>query len=291
MLRPTGLPWLLLCVTALPAISLAGLPGEGEAVTSIHAAGVLDANARGGLGLGAEVRSALPLSDSAAVPDLELRAGAVHTRLPPKDVEAFMKANPEPADASVPDSLAFSRWEARLAASAAWGATSREPGPRLRAGLLGIVDGTAGAARRLEPIGWASDYTASLRLGPVASVGWAIPLGDAVDDPLIDVRLGGSWAVPASAGGGRLASEAERDFVLTVDDQTFGSAGIVGREVRTWLGADVLLDGLTVGAEVGLEHTARSAVARARARSESWDVQDVPEQIDPHVRVTVGWTF
>jgi hypothetical protein len=282
----------------LPVPALAGLPGEGEPIVSVHAAGVSDSQARTPVGLGAEVRAAIPLSEAELVPDLEFRAGLVHTRLPPAENEAFILANPGDPDAEVPDAIRFSRWESRLHAFASWGATDRGDAPRVRAGVVGLIDGTAGASRVLDPLGWSPDYTASFRAGPSAAVGWALPLGEDIGDPLLDVRVGASVLVPLSAGGGLLAGSADdRDFVLVVEDGcdvgdcVFGPAAVIGRETRAWAEGTLTVDHFVAGLELGLEHNARSAVTRARGRSPVWDTADLPEQADPYVRLTVGWMF
>lgn len=276
-------PILLAALLSSPA--LAGVPGEGEPVVSGLATGVYDAEARDPLALGAELRAAFPF-------DLELRGRLLHSRLPPRDIEAFMLDNPNPSDASIPDSVAHSRWESRLQTLWSLDATEREAGPRIRAGGLGVIAGTSGAARRLGPIGWSPDYTASFHLGPTAAVGWATPLGEAPDSALLDVRLGASLAMPISAAGGRLGLGAEdRAFALTVDDDVFTPAGLLGRESRAWVEGTLVHKRLILGLEVGLEHNARSAVRRARGASPTWDVEDRPERVAPHAALQVGVIF
>jgi hypothetical protein len=276
---------LLVPALLTPLAAAAGVPGDDAPIFSGHLVGELDADARGPIGLGGELRLQSPA-------DLDLRARLVHTRLPPKDIEQYMLDNPEPAGADVPDSLAFSRWEARLQAAWSLRATERDAGLRLRAGAVGVIGGTAGATARLGPIGWSPDYTTALQLGPAVAVGWATPLSDDPGSALLDARLGASVAMPFAAGGGRLAAgEEDRAFALTVDDRTFRPAGLVGRESRAWIESTLTWRHLVIGAELGLEHNARSAVRRARAASPTWGVADVPEKVAPHAAVTVGVIF
>lgn len=286
--------WLALAILC-PTTATAGVPGEDAPIVSVHADGITDSQARSPLGLGAGIRVAIPLADDTWVPDLELRFGAVHSTLPPKEIEAFILDNPAP-DSTVPESIRFSRWEARFSALASWSATERTEAPRVRAGLVGLVDGTAGAQRALDPIGWGPDYSRSLRMGPTAAVGWAMPFGDEIGDPMLDVRIGGSVLQPVAAGGGLLSSDL-RDEVLTVEegcdgaDCSFAATGWIGRETRAFAEGTFTVDHFVAGVELGLEHNARSPITRARARSPRWDTQDVPETADPYVRVTVGWMF
>jgi hypothetical protein len=273
----------LLVGLSVPA--LAGVPGEEKAIISGHAAIEHDAEARDPLAVGGELRVILPQ-------DLDFRVRLVHTRLPPRDIESFMRANPQPPDATAPGSLAFSRWESRFQAGWSLHATERDPGLRLRLAGLGVISGTSGATAKLDPIGWSPDYTAAFQAGPTATIGWATPLSDRPTSALLDVRLGGSIAVPITAGGGRIGrGDEDRAFALTVDDRTFGSAGLVGRETRAWVEGNVTWRRLIVTGELGLEHNARSAVRRARAASPSWDVVDAPERVAPHAAVLVGVIF
>ncbi|TVQ94076.1 MAG: hypothetical protein EA397_02905 [Deltaproteobacteria bacterium] len=274
---------LALALLATPAF--AGVPGEDKPVVSGLATAVYDADARDPLAIGGELRAAFPF-------DLELRGRLLHTRTPPRSIEDFMRANPEPSDAQVPESLAYSRWESRLQAFWSLDATERETGPRVRAGALGVIAGTSGASRRLGPIGWSPDYTASFQLGPSAAVGWATPLRDTPEAALLDVRLGGSLAMPITAGGGRLSiSSEDRAFALTVDDDVFSPSGLLGRESRAWVEGTLIHRRLIFGLEVGLEHNARSAVRRARAGSPNWNIEDTPERVAPHAAVQFGLLF
>jgi len=275
-------------IAALAPLSLpafAGVPGDGKTIVSGHATAVHDAEARDPLAIGGELRVAFPI-------DLDLRGRLLHSRLPPRDIEDFMRANPEPSDASVPARLAFSRWESRLQAGWSLRATERDAGLRIRLAAQGVIAGTAGASVKLDPIGWSPDYTASFHLGPVATIGWATPLADSPTSALLDVRLGASLVSPISAGGGRLArGPEERAFALTVDDETFRAAGLLGRESRAWIEGNLIHRRLVLSAEIGLEHNARSAVRRARGASPNWGVADVPEKVAPHAAIQVGVIF
>ena len=115
-------------------------------------------------------------------------------------------------------------YQARLTAQWGVGEAQRDAGLRARVGGLLVVGGSAGVQSALEPLGWQADYTRTARLGPAASAGFALPFGDAPSDPLLDLRVGASMAFPVSAGGGALAGQ-DRDLVLTVENQSFGSAG------------------------------------------------------------------
>lgn len=272
-----------LATVSLPAF--AGVPGEGKTIVSGHVTAVHDAEARDPLAIGGELRFLFPI-------DLDLRASLLHSRLPPRDIEDFMRANPEPADASVPSRLAFSRWESRLQAGWSLRATERDAGLRIRLAGLGVIAGTAGAGVKLDPIGWSPDYTASFHLGPLATIGWATPLSDSPTSALLDVRLGASLAAPISAGGGRIGRGADdRAFALTVDDEVFRARGLLGRESRAWLEGNLIHRRLVLSAEIGLEHNARSAVRRARGASPNWGVADVPEKVAPHAAIQIGVLF
>jgi hypothetical protein len=277
----------------LPAAALAGPPGSGDPVTTVIVGAETDTDARLPIGLGGEVRLAIPLAESPDVPALELRASGLHTRQPPAEIEDFMKeVASEQGFTELPDKLAWSRWESRLQAMASWGATSREGGLRLRAGAVGVVAGSVGSTTQLEPIGWDANFTASLHLGPTAAVGLAVPFGDDLGDPLLDVRLGTSWALPVSTGGGTMSGPAvDREWTLTVDDRTYSSRALIGRESRAWVEAGLIWGQFTVQAELGLEHNAHSAITRARADSPDWDIILEPEAVQPHARLMLGVVF
>jgi hypothetical protein len=284
-------PHLLLPVlfTLFATNAWAGQPGSGDAVGMLGASALLDDAARVPLGLGIEGRvSADIVSDLG----LDLRGELLHTRLPPRSLESFMLENPDPAaPGPVPDSVRFSQWEGRMALAAAFRPTSREAGLRARLGVLGVLSGSAGATAALSPIGWDPDYTAAFRAGPVGAVGLAIPIGGEVGDPLIDVRLGGSWAIPVAAAGGLVGGAEPPSWLLTVDGTEYQASDLVGREARGWVEGTATWGAWFAGAQVGLEHNARSTIARARALSPDWEVSDIPEKVAPHAQVTVGFVF
>mgnify|MGYP004174200373 FL=1 len=280
----------LLLLALLPVPALAGLPGEDEVVSTVDLRASSDADARIPISFGVGAGTAIPLDSRILVPDLELRGDLQFNRLPPEEVEAFMRETAD-AGSDVPDRLAYTDLRSRISAQASWGATSRESGLRGRVGPLLVVEGNAGAMDRLAPIGWAPDYTASGRLGLTGDFGVAMPFGEEVGDPLLDLRFGASIAAPAFASGGQLSDPDDRAWALTVDDQTFAPTGLLGRETRAWGDAAFSVDNLRVGLMLGFHHRARSAVVKARAGSENWDVLDQPETIDPLVQLTVGAQF
>lgn len=284
----------LLLIALLPLPALAARPGEDGTVTTLGLAAGLDTYSRHDVGFGVDARVAIPVNpERAVVPDVELRGTLLNTRLPPKNIESFIRGTGDGSGEPIPDDakLDYAHWQARVQALASWGATSRELGLRARVGGLFVVDGDSGAVGRLGPYGWEPDYTAAMRLGLTGAAGIGVPLGDEIGDPLLDLRLGGSLAAPIMAGGGRLADDEFRDFALTVDDQLFEPTGFVGREARVWGEATAVFDRLSVSVEIGLEHTARSAISRARAESDSWDWVDEPAVAEPHGAITVGWVF
>jgi len=280
----------LLLLTLLPLPALAGLPGQDEPVTSIDVRATSDADARVPLSFGAGVGLAVPLDQRMLVPDLELRTDLQHNRLPPDDIEAYMRENPAP-DSQVPDRLAYSDLRSRTSIMASWGATSRQAGLRARVGPELLVWGSVGAMDKLEPIGWSPDYTAAGRLGLTGAFGVAVPIGEEIGDPLVDLRLGASLGAPLFASGGGLADPDHRAWALTVDDVTYDPVDLLGRETRVWGEATFTVDHLRVGARLGFQHAARSRVMKARATSESWDVLDQPETVDPLAQLTVGVVF
>jgi len=123
------------------------------------------------------------------------------------------------------------------------------------------------------------------------AVGLAIPVGDEVGDALIDVRVGASMAAPLTAGGGGLSDSDDRTFVLTADGQQYRPVQLLGRESRVWAEATTVFDRFHVGLELGLEHTSRGSVARARARDPLWNWVDKAEPPTPHATITLGWLF
>ncbi|MFK7926935.1 MAG: hypothetical protein AB8H79_02010 [Myxococcota bacterium] len=283
--------WLL---ALLPVPSLAARPGEDGTVTTVAAQVGLETQSRHELGAGASLRFAIPVRpDKAIIPDLEIRTSLMHTRLPPKDAEDTIRklsegiGNPIPSDSR----LDYAHWESRTELLASWGATSRKAGLRARVGGLWTLDGDAGARARLEPHGWMPDYTAATRLGLTGAAGFAVPLGDEIGDPLIDLRVGMSMAAPLSAGGGGLSDSYDREFTLTADGKLYGAPQLLGRESRIWGEATAVFDRLHIGVELGLEHISRGAVAKARAQDPLWNWVDEPEPPSPHATITVGGVF
>lgn len=276
---------------ALPTSALAGLPGEEAPVLGVDALGTSAADLRSPLSVGGRLTFAAPLHRDPLVPDLEARAELTGNRMPPREVEDFMRANPGPDASGGAERIDYTRLQSRMEATASWGATSREPGLRLRVGPLAVIDGDAGAMSALEPVGYAPDYTMSLRAGLTGAFGVALPFGEEIGDPLLDLRLGGSVASPLVVSGGRLDDPDFRDFALTVDDKTFREEQLAGRESRLWGEATFTVDHFRVGVDLGFNHRARSAIQRARAESPNWEVLDQPQPVDLLGRVTVGAIF
>lgn len=272
----------------LPVSALAGLPGEGDPVTSIDVRATTDPDTRLPTFLGVGVQSAIPLAaEDEAVPDLELRADLQANQVPPADIQTFI------ADNGGPDSVAYPRLRTRWSALASWGATSREGGLRLRAGPELVLDGDLGAmdALQYDETGFYSDYTLAARAGLTGAFGLAIPIGEAPEDPLVDVRVGASVLLPVHASGGGVGQAEVRDDLLTIDDVAYRPVDLLGRETRVWGEGTVNVGHLRVGALLGLHHRARSVHRAALARSPDTTVSDGAYPVTFLGQLRVGVVF
>ncbi|MFT7517903.1 MAG: hypothetical protein ACI9MC_000027 [Kiritimatiellia bacterium] len=276
--------WILLLIAASSTSALAGAPGSSEPTIAVGIGATIDPDARSPVGIVLDGRAELPVG-------LHLRAELTQFRFPDRNTESFMLENAEVLDVSAaPDSVVWRVYEARL--TAAWGLkeASRDAGLRARLGGLLVAGGSSGAAAQLEPLGWQSDLTRFAKLGPIASVGLALPFGDDPGDPLLDVRVAGSFVIPITAGGGALSTDA-RQSTLSVDQQTFKGVGLISPEARAYIEATLWLDAIMFSAELGMEHNPISALSAARAESEDWNEADRSRKPTPHAALKVALVF
>lgn len=265
----------------------AGQPGEGNVVSSIDVRVTTDKEARDPMygGIGGSVAAAL--GKDSKLPAVELRGDLQFNRLPPKEIAEFM-LDSVGSDMGI-DDVTYSRMRSRWSLAASWGATSRERGWRVRVGPEFLIEGDVGAVGRLEPIGWSPDYTAATRAGLGGAVGYALPFGSDVGDPLLDVRVAGSVLAPLSAGGGTVGAE---DFeFLEVSGTEFLPVDLLGAESRAWGEATLTVKRLRLGATFGLHHRARSAYMQALSESPDHDVLASPNPVEFLGQASVGVVF
>lgn len=183
----------------LVALACAGQPGSGDPVVSIEAIGGRESGHTYGALWGGRGRVDVPVG-------LYAEARVIGVRGLDQDlVDAVLALDPDPeaTEADLPPTTTIG---ARAVVDAGWqlGQHTRQAGPRAEVGLR------LGWEERVGRRRWFGATFANsalfqgdqvLHVGPSGRVGWALPIGEAVGDPLLTVHLAGWLGAPIVAWG------------------------------------------------------------------------------------------